>query len=180
MFKILWGFLYFYQVLSLFTAILSSPTTPTSEDDVEYVSGPIEIVFSFDTTGSMYSVLRQVRDVVSEMIRRLQSDIPGIRMGVIAHGDYQDQYCTKHVDLTSDAEKLKDFVMNVDATFGGDAPEAYEEVLRLTASELSWTPGSQRSLVLIGDDFPHEPNYPANKNQTDWIVESQKLANMVG
>ena len=69
--------------------------------------GPMEIVFSFDTTGSMYSCLDEVRKNVSDMIRRLQGDIPNLRIAVFAHGDYCDKstYITKHVDFTTDADK---------------------------------------------------------------------------
>ena len=42
--------------------------------------GPIEICFSFDTTGSMSGSIKAVKQNVQEMIQRLQSDIPGIRM----------------------------------------------------------------------------------------------------
>ena len=62
--------------------------------------GPVEIAFSFDTTGSMYACLGEVRRTLKETITRLQKDIPGIRIAVIAHGDYCDQgssYVTKQV-----------------------------------------------------------------------------------
>ena len=60
-------------------------------------NGPMEIVFSFDTTGSMCSCLDEVRGRVQDMVQRLQSDIPGIRIAIFAHGDYCDasRYITK-------------------------------------------------------------------------------------
>jgi hypothetical protein len=53
-------------------------------------SSAVEIVFSFDTTGSMSSCLGEVRKKVSETCARLMKDIPKIRIGIIAHGDYGD------------------------------------------------------------------------------------------
>ena len=47
----------------------------------------IEVIFSFDTTGSMYPCLTQVRREVKETVKRLFKDVPDIRVGVIAHGD---------------------------------------------------------------------------------------------
>ena len=47
----------------------------------------IEVVFSFDTTGSMYPCLTQVRRKIKETVTRLLDEIPGIRIGIIAHGD---------------------------------------------------------------------------------------------
>ena len=38
----------------------------------------IEVVFSFDTTGSMYPCLTQVRRKVKETVTRLMKDIPGL------------------------------------------------------------------------------------------------------
>ena len=46
----------------------------------------IELVFSFDTTGSMSRVIQEVREKLKEMVRRLLADIPGIRIAIIAHG----------------------------------------------------------------------------------------------
>ncbi|XP_045195672.2 uncharacterized protein LOC123551071 [Mercenaria mercenaria] len=140
-------------------------------------NGPMEIVFSFDTTGSMSSCLDEVRGRVADMAQRLQADIPGIKMAVFAHGDYCDRqnYITKFVDFTDDVAKLVDFTQNVSATGGGDSDECYELVLHEVRTKLSWTPGSQRSLVMIGDCNPHEPNYPQNKLKLDWRVEADEL-----
>lgn len=141
-------------------------------------NGNMEIVFSFDTTGSMSSCLNEVRGRVSDMAQRLQADIPGIKMAIFAHGDYCDKsvYVTKHVDLTDDITKLVKFVQSVGATGGGDADECYELVLHEVRTKLSWTPGTQRALVMIGDYNPHEPNYPMNKLKLDWRKEADSLA----
>ncbi|XP_052782003.1 uncharacterized protein LOC128218385 [Mya arenaria] len=141
-------------------------------------NGNMEIVFSFDTTGSMSSCLNEVRGRISDMAQRLQADIPGIKIGIFAHGDYCDKhnYITKHVDLTTDITKLMDFVQNVKPTGGGDSDECYELVLHEVRTKLSWTPGTQRALVMIGDCNPHEPNYPQNKLKLDWRKEADALA----
>lgn len=143
-------------------------------------NGPMEIVFSFDTTGSMSGCLNEVRGRVSDMVQRLQADIPGIKMAVFAHGDYCDRhnYITKFVDFTDDVAKLVDFTQNVKSTGGGDFDECYELVLYEVRTKLSWTPGSQRALVMIGDCNPHEPNYPDNKLKLDWRVEADELGKM--
>ncbi len=80
--------------------------------------GPMEIVFSFDTTGSMGSCIGEVRNKVTETIARLFADIPGLKIAVFAHGDYCDShtYVTKYVDFTNNQKKLTDFVQKVSAT----------------------------------------------------------------
>ncbi|XP_078687772.1 uncharacterized protein LOC144919954 [Branchiostoma floridae x Branchiostoma belcheri] len=145
--------------------------------------GPMEIVFSFDTTGSMGGCIAEVRREVQDIIRRLHADIPGIRIAIFAHGDYQDAgstYVTKWVDFTTDADKLCEFVRTVENTCGYDGDECYELVLRQVRTELSWTPGTQRSLVMIGDADPHEPSYGLNTDNIDWREETDRLYNETG
>ena len=43
-------------------------------------------------------------------------------------------------------------------------------------SRFSWTAGSSRSLVVVGDATPHGPNYPLNKLKIDWRKECGALA----
>lgn len=138
----------------------------------------IEVVFSFDTTGSMYPCLTQVRRKIKETVTRLLDEIPGIRIGIIAHGDYCDAgstYVTKKFDLSGDLDAICKFVENVEQTGGGDAPECYELVLH-EAQSLSWTPTNSKSLVLIGDDIPHAPAQTPQK--LNWRKEVEKLADM--
>jgi hypothetical protein len=138
----------------------------------------IEVVFSFDTTGSMYPCLTQVRRKIKETVTRLLDEIPGIRIGIIAHGDYCDAgstYVTKHLDLSGDVATICNFVENVEPTGGGDAPECYELVLH-EAQSLSWTPTNSKTLVLIGDDIPHAPAQTPQK--LNWRQEVDKLAQM--
>jgi hypothetical protein len=142
------------------------------------IDNAIEVVFSFDTTGSMYPCLTQVRRKLEATVSRLMKEIPGMRIGVIAHGDYCDArstYVTKALDLTEDRDKICRFVERVEATGGGDAPECYELVLN-EARALSWTPKYTKCFVLIGDDVPHGPNQ--NPRKLNWRTEVDALAKM--
>lgn len=138
----------------------------------------IEVVFSFDTTGSMYPCLTQVRRKIKETVTRLLDEIAGIRIGIIAHGDYCDAgstYVTKALDLSGDVDKICQFVQTVEATGGGDAPECYELVLH-EAQSLSWSSTASKTLVLIGDDIPHAPAKTPQK--LNWRKETERLAEM--
>lgn len=118
----------------------------------------IEIIFSFDTTGSMSSVIKSVRDNLSSTIDRLLSDIQEIKIGLISHGDYCDSPdFFWFLPPTRDANKLKQFIIDSPDTNGGDAEECYEYVLHM-ASRYEWE-ATVRILVLIGDESPHEPGY---------------------
>ena len=140
--------------------------------------GLFEVIFSFDTTGSMSSVLDEVKGRLQDMIQRLQADIGGIRIGVIAHGDYCDKdvfYLEKHIDLTTDVYQLCEFVRETEGTGGGDPEECYELVLKMATEQFSWTPGSQRALIVIGDASPHDADYELNVDNIDWREEVKKL-----
>ncbi|HYX17331.1 MULTISPECIES: vWA domain-containing protein [unclassified Nostoc] len=139
-------------------------------------SNNIEIVFSFDTTGSMYPCLTQVRRKIKNTVTRLIDEIPLIKIGIIAHGDYCDAgstYVTKIFNISGDVDAICDFVQNVEPTGGGDAPECYELVLHESQS-LSWSKSATKSLVLIGDDIPHPPAH--NPKKLNWRKELDKLA----
>ena len=135
-----------------------------------------DIVISFDTTGSMSSCIADVRRNIEQVSNKLFDEIPGLRLAIIAHGDYCDDEDTiTTLDFTNDKEKIKKFIKDAPDTSGGDYPECYELVLH-NARELSWRPdATMKSLVMIGDAPPHEKN--ENPMKLDWHEEVEKLAN---
>ena len=140
----------------------------------------IDLVISFDTTGSMYPCLAVLRETVAKAVKRLFKDIPELRVGIIAHGDYCDSvnsYVTKILDLTTDEDSICRFVKTVSPTNGGDTPECYELVLHQSRS-LAWQAGKSKVLVLIGDDIPHGPSYVGNTKKLDWRNELGCLQEM--
>jgi len=136
----------------------------------------VDVVFSFDTTGSMMSVLRKVRNKVTESVERLFEENPEIRIGVIAHGDYCDgPNFLRECGLTSDKDAIVKFIETAPPTGGGDAPEAYEAALRC-GKNMDWREGSVRAFILIGDALPHEPDYPQNRENINWRTEVKEMA----
>lgn len=139
---------------------------------------PIDVGISFDTTGSMYPCLTQVRREVKKLVNHLFDSVPGLRVAVIAHGDYCDAghpYVTKTMDFTEDRAALCDFIEHVEPTGGGDAPECYELVLN-EARALNWKSGRSKVFVLIGDDVPHGPKEAQNAKHLDWRNELDLLS----
>ncbi|KAL4235124.1 hypothetical protein ACF0H5_006762 [Mactra antiquata] len=127
-----------------------------------------DIVLSFDTTGSMSSCIGSVKQRMGEIMKKLKKDIPGIRIGVIAHGDYDTDhtYIIEYENLTDNVERLCQFVSSARGTGGGhmgNLDEAYELALQYARQMMNWRANSNRVLVMIGDYRPHEKNYPLNK-----------------
>lgn len=139
----------------------------------------IDLVVSFDTTGSMYPVLAQVRQQVEDFVKEMFTEFTDLRLGIIAHGDYCDKdnpYTIMVMDLTRDKDKLCSFVRDVKQTYGGDADECYELVLNTAANVLNWREDAQKAMLMIGDASPHGPMYHMNKDRLDWKNECVKLA----
>ena len=138
----------------------------------------LDLVFSFDDTGSMSSVRKQVRQNINSLVNNLSSSIPGIRIAIIIHNDYCDY--PRHIftmDFTTDIKQIERFVNQDSPCGGGDSPECYELAL-YEATKFSWK-SDKRALILIGDEVPQRvgythPRFPG-RNELDWKVETQKL-----
>ncbi|KAI9365946.1 hypothetical protein DFJ73DRAFT_152193 [Zopfochytrium polystomum] len=129
---------------------------------IEFMGPPakhVQIAISFDTTGSMYSYLDEVKRFAKITIDKLLNvGSEKVEICVIAHGDYCDEtsyYLMKSSGFKTSSGELVSFVSEVGRTGGGDAPEAYEYVLGKTL-ELPWDAAAQKSLIMLGDDLPHE------------------------
>lgn len=143
----------------------------------------LEIVFNFDSTGSMYPCLDQVRRNLEATVGTLFKEIPNLKVGLGANGDYGDLvasgYTTKQVDLTSDLYTLTQFIRGVGRTHGfGNGGEAYEVVLNEAQTKFNWSVNARKILVMIGDEIAHTPNWHENRNRLDWRQEAKKLADM--
>jgi len=139
----------------------------------------IDLAISFDTTGSMYPCLTQVRRNVVSTIKYMFEQIPQIRIAIMAHGDYCDGSDVLSVlDFTNDENAICKFVQTVRRTDGGDCNECYEFVLN-RARTLSWTSKKNKAFVLIGDADPHRVGYRHRGivNQLDWENEAALLLN---
>lgn len=137
-----------------------------------------DIQIIFDTTGSMYPALGQVRNNVEQLVKKLFKEVSELRISIMAHGDYLDAkstYVTKMLDFTTDINKICHFIRNVEATHGFDGPEEYQEAL-YQARTASWKSGTSKSIIMIGDDIPHEPSYHLNVRKIDWRNEAKLLS----
>ncbi len=153
----------------------TSPALP--EPPTTSPTNKVNIVISFDTTGSMSPCIAEVKRNVEKITEKLFNEIPNLKMGIISHGDYCDRdNCISILDINDNIDVINNFIKNAKHTSGGDYPECYELVLRETV-KLSWDmePDTIKCLVLIGDAPPHEKN--ENPQKIDWREEAEKLGN---
>lgn len=165
--------------------------------------GPaMDLVVAFDTTGSMSSYIKAVREHVEKYVRKSFEDTPNLRMKIVAFGDYCDiknpyqpsskQYgygnAYQYTPLTDDQNELIRFIKEAKDTSGGDGDEFYELVLKKVIDETEWRDGSKKVLLLIGDAEPHEVGYkileqwsPTGRvqfNIIDWREEAEIAAKL--
>lgn len=141
-------------------------STPAPPDDLAAEPAPelpggndgaIDLCMMFDTTGSMFGYIKEVRRALQQIAADVAHSHPDNRIGVIAYGDYCDRgrtYVVSHHPLTDDLAEAQHFVNNVKGTCGGDFPEAVEEALHL-ANALQWRRNCPRVAILVGDAPPH-------------------------
>ncbi len=123
----------------------------------QVVSQPLDLMFTFDTTGSMYGYLEQVRLNLSQIITEVHEGLPDARIAIMAYGDHCDEsstYLVKSSKFMTDTARLVEFIRDVEKTGGGDAPEAIEDAL-WTANQSEGAKNSSKALILIGDAPSH-------------------------
>ena len=146
--------------------------------ETKLTNSGVDLLVSFDTTGSMYPVLAQVRQNVTSFVGDMFESINDIRVGIIAHGDYCDKdnpYTIRVMDLTDNKDKICEFIRTTDKTWGGDADECYELVMNTARTAVNWGAGRTKVFVMIGDSSPHGVNYNDNKDKIDWRNEAGLL-----
>ena len=147
--------------------------------------GMLDMVIAFDTTGSMSAYIDAVKTHVKELVPKLFSSNPDLRIGIVAFGDYCDMKAPtlygkayQVLDLTDDENKIIRFINEAQNTSGGDGDEFYELVIKKITEETAWREGSAKAVLLIADAAPHKVGYSykgiINNAQIDWREEAGK------
>ena len=119
----------------------------------------LEIVFVFDSTGSMGTVLQAAKDRIEKMVTVMIELVPYARIGVITfrdHDEGRDSYLMRKVALSRDFYRSMNFLQVVYAGGGGNEPEAVYDGLFEAIRKQKWGPTAKRMVILIGDAPPHK------------------------
>ena len=122
----------------------------------------LEIMFVFDSTGSMAETIEDTRSTIDQMLAVLHVLVPDARIGLVTFRDHTDNdgYVTRHVGLGTDFWRAVNFTHCVQAGGGGDLPEAVRAGLRVAFGQ-PWRPRARRVVVLAGDAPPHREDQRA-------------------
>ena len=162
---------------------LSKVVEPSTTD------GMLDMVIAFDTTGSMLAYINAVKTHVKELVPKLFSSNPDLRIGIVAFGDYCDMKSKDNfgrayqvLGLTNDENEIIKFINEAQNTNGGDGDEFYELVIKKITEETTWREGSTKAVLLIADAAPHEVGYSyrniVRNAQIDWREEAKKASEL--
>lgn len=132
-------------------------------------------MFAFDTTGSMFEIIKVVREFFVQFVESFLRMRGGVRVGLCAIGDYCDsftEYAVDCLDFNQDPRDIRYWFYDLHGTLGGDFPEAYELFLEQIQG-MNWREDSEQVVILVGDSVPH-PNTYTDKN-IYWFDELQDL-----
>jgi Mg-chelatase subunit ChlD/menaquinone-dependent protoporphyrinogen IX oxidase len=118
-------------------------------------SKSVDICFTFDTTGSMSSQINSTKQRIVAFIESLTKMCDGPRFALIPYKDYSDKPVVVIHDFSSDIAGIKQKVDQMNASGGGDTPEAVGYAMQATLQDLSWRPDVIKICVIIADAPPH-------------------------
>ena len=120
----------------------------------------LEIVFVFDSTGSMTGTIVDTKTTIVEMLTVLRALVPDARFGLVTYRDRgpRERYLTQQMPLGNDFWRACNFVQFVSADGGGDLPEDVRAGLN-AAFQQQWRTNARRVVVLAGDAPPHQNDW---------------------
>jgi Mg-chelatase subunit ChlD len=121
--------------------------------------GQVDIVFVVDNTGSMGPYIHNVKTKILEIIRTIKKEelCHRLRVGLVSYRDHppeESTYVTKKYELSPDTSKIEQNVMQMQASGGGDGPEAVSTALQVM-NRMEFLNDAAKIAVLIGDAPPH-------------------------
>jgi len=121
--------------------------------------GQLDIVFVVDNTGSMGPYIQNVKTKILEIIRTIKKEelCHRLRVGLVSYRDHppeETSYITKKFELSPETVLIEQNVMLMDASGGGDGPEAVSTALQVM-NKMEFLNESAKIAVLIGDAPPH-------------------------
>ncbi len=100
----------------------------------------LDIVLTFDSTGSMGGEIEQVKGQIKRIGSTLLTLVPKARISICTYRDQGDAYIVRGLPLSHDLQQIEQFLSGIRAEGGGDAPEAVHEGLRWSIEQNSFRP----------------------------------------
>jgi len=176
--------------------VLISTAPPSCDNIRDYLDCTSEgrqedIVFVFDTTGSMGEEIAEMQHAVITFSEAIAEAGIDYRLGLTEYKDFPTSPCGDSTDmpyqvynegvLTSEQNEMKGWIEGLEASGGNDIPESLLAALDHTMTDQQWRPDAHRIAIIVTDAPPHFSTDPCNEegNTLDGIIESLRLAGVV-
>lgn len=119
----------------------------------------LDLCLCIDTTGSMQPTIDAVRDSIDDLVVLLQGIAPDLRLGLVEYKDPVDFSRAARVleELTTSPDRVKKKLSRIEASGGGDFPEAVAAGLREAyGKEVEWKRHTNKLVVVFGDAPPKD------------------------
>jgi len=138
---------------------------------------PLDILFVFDTTGSMGEEINRLKKTLEIIYLNLTalSTKPLVRFGMVLYRDRGDDYVTKVVPFTEDIDAFQKELAEVSASGGGDYPEDLQEALHDAIKKMKWNRDGIR-LGYIITDAPAHLDYGQSYTYTHAVKDARANA----
>lgn len=120
---------------------------------------PVDLLFIFDTTGSMGEEVERLKATI-ELIHMNLSALSSklnveLRFGMVLYRDKGDEYVTRTVPLTADLDSFQAVLNRLTVDGGGDYPEDLQSALSEAMIGVKWRKGGIKAGFIITDAPPH-------------------------
>ena len=133
----------------------------------------LDIVICFDSTGSMGGEIDQVKKQITKIATTLFKLVPKARISLVTYKDKEDKDVVRILQLTSNLQEMQTWLQKVDASGGGDHPEAVDEGLSWSIKQNQFRSSARKVILIFGDAPPHTEK---NGNQESGQERCEKLA----
>ncbi len=121
--------------------------------------GMLDLVFVVDNTGSMGPYINTVKTEIVQIIRTIVKEelCHRLRLGLVSYRDHppqEESFVVRKYDLTDDVSQIEKNVLEMDASGGGDGPEAVADALA-ALNKMQFHLNAAKVAILVGDAPPH-------------------------
>jgi len=160
------------------TVYPGQPTTSTANVSIPSLPPAADVLFSFDCTASMDTVLDTTKANAVSLMGQLEGTGVSFHFAVASFMDYPGTYTScgysstygdassgdypykLNQAMTTNMSAVTTAVSGLKIGYGVDSPEAYTRQMYESYADTNvlWRTGAKRVMVIFGDDVPHDCN----------------------